>query len=745
MHQAQEIPEDLCRSAWNIRWYHLSAIFVMERHTMTSYKTTLPVAIDLPNRIKRLGELSYNLWWVWNPTAQRLFNKLDNNLWERVNHNPFRFLKEIPAPALFAASQDPIYLDVYDRVFAQFDAYMAQKKTWFTSTYPKEKGTIAYFSMEFGLHETLPIYSGGLGVLSGDHLKESSDIGLPLTGVGLLYTEGYFSQKISEDGWQEAINNPIDFSNLPLNVVLNKDGSELMIEVDFPEGVVKARIWELRVGRTPLYLMDTNIGINNPYIRQLTTRLYWSDINLRVMQEVLLGVGGVRALRALGYNPSAWHMNEGHAAFMTLERARELVEKGEKFETAIEKCKSSNIFTTHTPVPAGNDEFPVWLIDKYLANFWPQLNLTREQFMDLAKHHQAWGETFSMPILALRYSNGRNAVSELHGVVSRKMWNGLWPEKDENAVPITHVTNGVHTATWLARRMRVLYEKYLGQDWQDHVDDAAYWSRINLIPNKELWEVRTHLKRKLAFYAQERARLRWLKADYHPVQVIAGGAMLDPYVLTIGFARRFATYKRANLMMRDFEHFLEIINQPNRPVQVLFSGKAHPADEPGKMLIQEVYRAVKKAENGGRIVFLEDYDMNIARYLVQGVDIWMNTPKRPNEASGTSGMKAAANGALNFSVLDGWWREAYNGHNGWAIGPDAELSDTDQDKTDLESLYKTLEYEIIPLYYSNRDAVDVPNLWVERIKESLRTVTPQFSMRRMVKEYTERLYLPAMK
>lgn len=712
---------------------------------MASFKSKLPSNIVLPQRINRLGELSYNLWWVWNPTAQRLFNKIDNYLWEQVNHNPFRFLRQIPFATLNKYSQDPLYLEVYDKVFAQFDEYMTRKDSWFAKTYPKQTGTIAYFSMEFGLHETLPIYSGGLGVLSGDHLKETSDIGLPLVGVGLLYTEGYFSQHISEDGWQEAINNPIDFSNLPLTVVTNQDGSEITIEVDFPEGVVKARIWELRVGRTPLYLLDTNIDSNNPYIRQLTTRLYWSDINLRVMQEVLLGVGGVRALRALGFEPNAWHMNEGHAAFMTLERARELVVKGEKFETAIEKCKTSNIFTTHTPVPAGNDEFPLWLIDKYLSTLWPQLGITREQFIDLAKHQQNWGETFSMPILALRYSEGRNAVSELHGAVSRKMWNGLWPDKGVNEVPITHVTNGVHTATWLARRMRVLYETYFGYDWQDRLDDPEMWSGINKIPNTELWAVRNHLKRKLALYVMERARQRWMKGGYHPVQVIASGAMLDPYVLTIGFARRFATYKRASLVMSDFDRLLEIINQPNRPVQIIFSGKSHPADEPGKMLIQEVYRAVKKAENGGRIVFLEDYDMNIARYLVQGVDIWMNTPKRPNEASGTSGMKAAANGALNFSVLDGWWREAYNGNNGWAIGPDAEIADSVQDQTDLESLYQTLENEIIPLYYSNRDANDVPNPWVDRIKESLRTVTPEFSMRRMLKQYTDKLYIPAMK
>lgn len=713
---------------------------------MTNFKTTISDQVILPARIKRLNELANNLWWVWNPTALRLFNRIDNNLWERVNHNPIRFLREIPRPMLNQISQDKIYLDVYDKVFEEYDAYIAQKDTWFTKAHPEQKGMIAYFSMEFGLHETLPIYSGGLGVLSGDHLKEASDMGLPLVGVGLLYSEGYFSQHITEDGWQEAINNPIEFDNLPINLVKDPSGKEVRVQVRFPDGVVSARIWELRVGRVPLYLMDTNIPDNDPYIRQLTTRLYWSDINLRIMQEVLLGVGGVRVLRALGLDPTVWHMNEGHAAFLTVERAREMVVTGAAtFHEALDKCKSSNVFTTHTPVPAGNDEFPLWLIDKYLSTIWPELKISRDEFVDLAKNHQNWGDSFSMPILALRNSEGRNAVSELHGAVSRKMWNFLWPEKGVNDVPIGFVTNGVHTSTWLARRMRVLYETYLGHDWVENVDSPEMWKRIDLIPDHELWEVRNHLKRKLSFYTQERARRRWMQGGYHPVQVIASGVLLDPYVLTIGFARRFATYKRASLIMQDFDRLLEIINSPNRPVQIVFAGKAHPADEPGKQLIQEVYRAVKKAENGGRIVFLEDYDMNIARYLVQGVDVWMNTPRRPNEASGTSGMKAAANGALNFSVLDGWWREAYNGENGWSIGPDAELSSSIQDETDVESLYQTLEQEIIPLYYADRDANNTPTKWIQRVKENLRTVSPQFSMRRMLKEYTEKYYLPAMK
>ncbi len=709
---------------------------------MTTFKSKLPNHFDLPRRINRLSELSYNLWWVWNPIAQRLFNRIDNNLWESVNHNPILFLRQVERPVLNAAAQDTNYLELYEKVFAEFDAYMTRKDTWFGESYAKSKDQIAYFSMEFGLHETLPIYSGGLGVLSGDHLKESSDIGLPLAGIGLLYTEGYFSQRITEDGWQESINNPLDFRGLPLLPVLKEDGTELTIQVDFPEGPVLARIWEVRIGRTPLYLLDTNMDVNNPMVRQLTTRLYWSDINLRVMQEVLLGVGGVRAIRALGYNPTVWHMNEGHAAFMTMERARELVKQGKTFDEAIALTKTANVFTTHTPVPAGNDEFPLWLVDKYLASLWPELGLTRDQFVNLARHQQNWGETFSMPILALRYSEGRNAVSELHGVVSRRMWQNLWPEKSADEVPITYVTNGVHSSTWMARRIRVLFEKYFGNNWLDHLDDFEMWEKIENIPAAELWAVRNHLKRKMVLYMQQRARQRWMKGGIHPVQVIASGVMLDPYVLTIGFARRFATYKRASLALGEFDRLLEMINQPNRPVQIIFSGKAHPADEPGKALIQEVYRKVKKAENGGRIVFIEDYDMNVARYLVQGVDVWMNTPRRPNEASGTSGMKSALNGGLNFSVLDGWWREAYNGDNGWAIGPDADLDNQVQDGSDAESLYDTLENEIIPLYYSERDANDVPVKWVQRMKESMRTITPQFSTRRMLKEYVERLYLP---
>ncbi|HEX7620515.1 MAG TPA: alpha-glucan family phosphorylase [Anaerolineales bacterium] len=714
---------------------------------MTGFLTKIPNHFDLPRRINRMGELAYNLWWTWNPHAQRLFNHVDNALWERLNHNPLRFLRSVGRFEINAAAQDPVYLELYDRVFSSFDDYLKSTDTWTARAYKtRSKQTIAYFSMEFGLHEILPIYSGGLGVLAGDHLKQASDLGLSLVGAGLMYAEGYFTQRISEDGWQDSINNPLNFSELPVLQVLDKNGKILKITVNFPDRAVNASIWELRVGRVPLYLLDSNLDENTPNDRKLTTRLYWSDIDLRVAQEILLGIGGVRALRAMGYEPGVWHMNEPHAAFLTLERARELVNTGLTFKKAMAKTRKGNVFTTHTPVPAGNDEFPLWLIDKNLSNFWPELGLGRDQFVDLARHKEAWGETFSMAMLALRLSDGHNAVSELHGRVSRKIWHFLWPQiEDEDDVPITYITNGVHTPTWMARRLRVLFDKYLGEGWLDRLDDPETWVKVDSIPDTELWAVRRHLKRKLALYMLNRVRTRWMGGDLHPVQAIASGAMLDPYALTIGFARRFATYKRANLVFSDLNRLLELINRPNRPVQIIFSGKAHPADEPGKMLIQEVYRVVKKAENGGRLVFLEDYDMNLARYLVQGVDVWMNTPRRPNEASGTSGMKAALNGALNFSVLDGWWREAYNGSNGWAIGEDADLGSEVQDETDAESLYDTLENKIIPLYYSERGNEDIPHKWVAMIKESLRTVTPQFSTRRMLKEYVDRLYMPAMK
>ncbi len=711
---------------------------------MDTFKTIIPKQFNLPRRINRLGELAYNLWWTWNPDAQRLFARTDATLWEKTNHNAIRFLQLVENTRLKNLTNDRYALDHYDRIMRSFDEYMNKNGTWFANHHQQNLNQpTAYFSTEFGLHETMPIYAGGLGVLSGDHLKGASDLGLPFVAIGFLYTQGYFSQHISEDGWQEARYARLKFEELPVLPVVDTNGNPLTVTIELPGRNVDARLWEIRIGRIPLYLLDSDVESNSPSDRELTSRLYISDLDSRISQEVILGIGGVRALRALGYNPDVWHMNEGHSAYMVLERIRELVAAGNSFQSAAENVRSATVFTTHTNVPAGSDEFPQWLVDKYFSNLWPQLGLTRDQFFDLARHSLPWTETFSMPILAMSFSCKRNGVSELHGKVARKMWNFYWPDLKEDEVPITHITNGVHTGTWLARRLSSLYDRYLGNGWKEHVDDPEIWERIENIPDMELWAVRRHLKRKLTIYILERAREQWLTSNVHPVQVIASGALLDPYSLTIGFARRFATYKRANLIMYDLNRLMEIINRPNRPVQIIFAGKAHPADEPGKLIIQDVYRTVKKAESGGRLVFLEDYDMNLARYLVQGVDIWMNTPRRPNEASGTSGQKAAMNGVLNFSVLDGWWREGFNGSNGWVIGDDTDRETNElQDAADAESLYDTLEHKIIPLYYTDRSADGLPGDWIAVMKESIRTLTPRFSIQRMLKEYTERMYLP---
>jgi starch phosphorylase len=714
---------------------------------MKKYFRETPNHFSLPRRVSRLGELAYNLWWVWNPEAQRLFSQLDRPLWERVYHNPVAFLRHIERAELNAATNDRYYLERYDRVLRDFDAYLNREDTWFRQNYPQlTDRQIAYFSFEFGLHESLPVYAGGLGILSGDHLKEASDMGLPLVGIGFYYTQGYFSQRITEDGWQETRNLQLKFEELPVVPLNDETGGPMTISISLAGRNVSARILEVQVGRIPLYLLDTDLEMNSPADRQLTARLYTSDQEVRIAQEILLGIGGVKALQRLGYDPTVWHMNEGHSAFLTLQRIADFIhEKGMSFEEASQAVRQTNVFTTHTPVPAGNDEFPLWLMDKYFSPMFSQFNLTRDQFMDIARNQQSWGETFSMPVLALRLSDHANGVSELHGQVSRRMWHPLWPKLREEDVPIAHVTNGVHTGTWMARRMRLLFDRYLGQDWLDTVDDPEMWSLIDHIPDSELWAVRRHLKNKLVSYAIERARKQWVRGGFHPVQVVASGVLLEPYSLTIGFGRRFATYKRGNLILRDVERLLRIVNNPDMPVQIIFAGKAHPADEPGKLVIQEVYRMVKDARMGGRLVFLEDYDMNLARFMTQGVDVWMNTPRRPMEASGTSGMKAALNGALNFSVLDGWWREGYNGKNGWAIGTETDYRDPNQqDEVDAQSLYNTLENEIIPLYYQNRTSDGLPGEWIARVKESIRTVAPQFSTRRMLTEYMNGMYIPAM-
>ena len=713
---------------------------------MDLFRAEFAVNFSLPKRIARLGELAYNMWWSWHPEAQRLYSRIDKDLWENTYYNPVLFLRKVERANLNAVINNRYYVEFYDRILAEFDAYMRSGDTWFARKYPELRNhPIAYFSMEYGLHEIFPIYAGGLGVLSGDHVKEASDMGLPFVGVGLYYSEGYFNQRITEDGWQESQYVHHALEDLPIMAVVDENGTHVSISIELPGRDVTARVWEIHAGRVPVYLLDTNVAENSAPDKVLSARLYSSDLELRISQEILLGIGGLRALRRLGYNPSVWHMNEGHSAFLVLERIRELVEAGQPFDKAAELVRTSNVFTTHTPVPAGNDEFALWLVDKYFSHIWPDLKITREQFIDQARHTVSWGDTFSMPVLALRLSQGRNAVSELHGNVTRQMWQFIWPGRRTNDVPITHVTNGIHVDTWMARRLGHLYDRYLGTGWREEMDNPEIWDQVLNIPDEQLWTVRRHLKRKLVAYIIERARMQWRRGDTHSIQTIASGALLDPYALTIGFARRFAPYKRANLILHDLDRLLKLINNPRMPVQILFAGKSHPDHEGGKLLIQEVYRVVKRYESGGRLVFLEDYDMHLARYLVQGVDVWLNTPRRPNEASGTSGQKAALNGVLNFSVLDGWWREGYNGKNGWAIGVDAEASDPAvQDQNDASSLYDTLENEIIPLYYDEQSVDGLPNEWLARMKESIRTMAPVFCTRRMLTEYMDQLYLPAM-
>ncbi len=706
---------------------------------------TNDIASNLPRRLKRLADLANNVWWSWNPDAMRLFTELNPQLWDEVNHNPVKFLRVIDTKHLTAALSNIQYLEKYDKVVDQFAAYLHPKETWFSREFPdKQDDVIAYFSMEFGLHESLPIYAGGLGVLSGDHSKEASDLGLPFVGVGFIYQQGYFRQQITEDGWQAERWETIHTDDLPITAAKTPEGDDLFVSVELPGRTIKIKVWEIRVGRIPLYLMDTNVDSNSTSDRDLTARLYSSDLDIRITQEIVLGIGGVRALRAMGINPKVWHMNEGHSAFIILERIAEKVQAGLSFERAADLGRRTTVFTTHTPVPAGNEAFPLWLMDKYFPQYWNRMGLDRDAFMALASLEQSWGPSFSMPILAIRNSSHRNAVSELHGEVSREMWKFLWPERPVDQVPIGSITNGVHTGSWLARRLRLLFNRSLGPDWYETLDEPETWESLLSIPDDDLWEVHRHLKRRLQRFMTARARAQWVTTKIHPVQIVAAGTLMDSSALTIGFARRFATYKRAGLLLRNIDRLQALVTRANMPVQFVFAGKAHPADEPGKRVIQELYRVIKRAEFAGRLIFIEDYDQNIARHMVQGCDVWLNTPRRPHEASGTSGQKAALNGVLNLSILDGWWPEGYNGENGWAIGGEQSLPNEDeQDAADSETLFNLLEKEIVPLYY-NRDEKDLPRAWIGRMKESIATLTPQFSTRRMLKDYVNQMYVPAM-
>ncbi len=695
----------------------------------------------IPARINRLRDIAYNYWWAWNPNATDLFNRIDPQLWESIYHNPVQFLRNVRQRNLIAAANNPTWLADYDAVVVAFDAYMNRKDTWFKRTYPTEKSTIAYFSAEFGLHESLPIYSGGLGILAGDHIKEASDLDLPLVAVGFIYPQGYFRQRLDASGWQEALYSKMSFADIPARPALTPDGNEVVVDVDLPGRTIYAKVYHLQVGRMTLYLLDTDIHPNSPADRDLSARLYGGDHELRVAQELVLGVGGVRALRQMGIAPAVWHMNEGHSAFLVLELAREYVAKGVPFMQAFDMVRDQAVFTTHTPVPAGNDAFSLDLIDKYFAKFWDQLGISRDAFMNIAMQQQSWGPSFAMTVLALRLSEMHNGVSKLHGQVARSMWQWLYPGKSHDEVPITSVTNGIHTSSWLAPTMRNLFDRTLGADWYEHLDNPATWQALKSSDDSEFWQARLSLKRTLVEFVRERLAQRHTRLGFPPV----AWPMFDDTILTIGFARRFATYKRATLLFKDADRLKAILNNPERPIQMVFAGKAHPADEPGKHFIQDVYRRSQEPGFAGRIIFLEEYDMCVARALVQGVDVWLNTPRRPYEASGTSGQKASLNGIPNLSILDGWWPEAYDGTNGWAIGTEQEYDNLDaQDWDDAQHLYQLLETEVAPAYY-DRDASGVSARWVAIAKAAIITCAPKFSTQRMLKEYVNRLYLPVAK
>lgn len=694
----------------------------------------------LPERIRRLEELSQNLYWTWTPEARVLFRNLDRPLWEEVNHNPVILLREIRQDRLEERATDSDYLQLYDEVLSAFDAYM-ERPGWFGSQQGKGH-TYAYFCAEYGWHEAVALYSGGLGVLAGDHTKAASDLGVPLVCIGLWYPEGYFHQRVAADGQQEAIyirKSPYD---LPLRPVL-KDGDEVRISVTIQGREVQARAWQVQVGRVPVYLLDTDVPENNDEDRALLRRLYGGDQRTRIAQEIMLGIGGVRLLRALEISPTAWHMNEGHSAFMALERCREFVSQGMSFDQAKEVVSASTLFTVHTPVVAGNDAFSFDLVSQFFSGYWGSLGLNQWSFMELGRHDVGYGPIFSMPTLAIRFSSGRNGVAELHGATSRLIWRSLWPEVPTSEVPIGHVTNGVHAATWVSAEIDALVSTALPDDWQTRRDDASMWQAVKSLSNEVLWEVRQTLKAQSVRFLRRRLTRQLTRHGASPTALHDADELFDSQALTIGFARRFATYKRATLIFRDLDRLERILNQPGRPVQLVFAGKAHPADEPGQALINVIQNLSQDPRFAGKILFVEDYDMAVGRALTRGCDVWLNNPRRPLEASGTSGQKAAMNGILNLSILDGWWPEGYDGLNGWAIGSAKNHEFAEQaDTADADALYDLLEREVVPLYYE-RDSRGIPQAWLDRVKDAIATISPIFNAARMVKDYVTSYYMPA--
>ncbi len=702
--------------------------------------------VSLPERINRLEELAYDLWWSWTPEARNVFRSLDYPLWRQTAHNPVLMLRQIPRATLERATGDAEWLARYDRAVTRLDAVRAARNTWCESQCPDLHGkSVAYFSAEFALHQSLPIYAGGLGVLAGDHCKEASDLGVPLIGVGFMYPQGYFHQRISAEGWQEESYEKLNWADAPIEPAMTPDGKPCITAVPLGNRSVLVAVWRVRVGRVKLYLLDTDLEENAPWDRELSARLYGGDRETRIQQEIVLGVGGVRVLKQMGSDPAVYHLNEGHAAFVVLQRIRDFCEKGWTFDAALQEVRRTTVFTTHTPVPAGHDAFPFHLVETHLAGAWGDLGGYREKFLALGHHDNGGGPMFNMTALALRTSGGVNAVSQLHGEITKQMWQPIWPGVPYEQLPVHFITNGVHAPTWMSSEIAALLERHLGPDWLERHDDQALTQKVMDIPDRELWEARQALRTFLFNFIRERARNRWTQEQVGAARVVAAGTMFDQNTLTLGFARRFTGYKRSELIFSDPDRFARILNQPGRAVQIVFAGKAHPADDIGKHHLQRIYKRALDPKFGGRVAFVDDYDLHVGHFLVQGCDAWLNNPRKPLEASGTSGMKAAINGTPHLSIGDGWWAEGFTGGNGWLIQGAADPNDQGaQDWADAQALYRLLEEQLVPMFYE-RDANGLPVRWLQVVKQSIGSVLPRFSTRRMVKEYVQSMYLPSLR
>ena len=705
----------------------------------------ITVVPQLPKELKKLTEIANNLWWSWNTEFLKIFKMIDPDLWERIDKNPTKFLKLVAQEKIEKAAKNEEILKLYDQVVGYYENYIYSKDTWFAKKYPNNKqDLIAYFSAEYGLDEILPIYSGGLGILSGDHLKSASDLGIPLVAVGLLYKNGYFNQKINGYGQQESEYNNIDLYNLPINPVKTADDQDMILEFPMLGNTLYLKVWKIQVGRVSLYLMDSDIDKNIEEFKNITMKLYGGDKEMRIRQEIVLGMAGVELLKQLGLKPTVYHMNEGHSSFLTLQLIKNTMkEKEVAFQIAKEIVTSQTAFTTHTPVPAGNDIFDLGLIDKYFAGMWDDFGISRDEFMKLGMKETVNLEPgFNMGILALRIAGKRNGVSKLHGAVSRELFSEVWPDIAANESPITYVTNGIHTCSWLAPNLKELYNQYLIPYWQDNIQDDNIWKKINTIPDEKLWNEHLKRKEKLMNLIKKNVTERYKRSGYSYEDINEVVNKLNPNALTIGFARRFATYKRATLLFRDIERLTQLLNQENRPVQLVFAGKAHPADVEGQNLIKQIHEISLMPQFKGKIFILENYNIGMARYLVSGVDVWLNNPRRPMEASGTSGEKASVNGVVNFSVLDGWWAEGYDTTNGWSIGTETEYDSYEiQDNSDSDSIYSTLENKIIPTYYKQNDK-GYSKDWVKYMKNSIITTGGKYSTSRMLVDYMERIYMP---